>query len=117
MYDPRQGFKGPAGEALSQGESVYISSDGLIYAVDNGKNDVCHGWALEDAAEGDNITVVRYCRMKVDATQTIGARVYTGQVAGGSAPSTTLGAGLVVGWAVTDELVIVTAPNPPAADG
>jgi len=119
MYDPRHNFKAVPGEALTQGESVYISSDGLVYAVDDGKSDVCHGWALTDGvANGAPITIVKYCRMKVDTTQTIGARVYTGAVSGGSAPSTTYAAtGLVVGWAIADDEVIVTAPNPPAADG
>jgi len=119
MFDPRHSFKAVPAETITQGESVYIHTDGLIYAVDNGKSDVCHGWALADGvASGAPITIVKYCRMKVDTTQTIGARVYTGAVAGGSAPSTTLSAtGLVVGWAVAADEVIVTAPNPPAADG
>ena len=118
MYDPRHSFKGLCAEDIEQGHSVYLSSDGLIYLVDDGKNDVCHGWALEPGAEGETITVVKYCRMKVDTAQTIGAMAYTGQLAGGSAPSTSLAAaGLIVGWAYAADAVIVTAPNPPAANG
>lgn len=118
MYDPRHSFKAPAGEAIPRGHSVYLTSAGTLWLVDDGKNDVCHGWALEAAAIGDVITVVRYCRMKVDTAQTIGAMAYTGTLAGGSAPSTTLAAaGLIVGWAYAADAVIVTAPNPPAANG
>ena len=119
MYDPRHSFKAPVGdEAILQGESVYLNSSGTLEPVDDGKSDVCHGWALEDGATGDVITVVKYCRMKVDTAQTIGALVYTGTVAGGSPPSTTLAAaGLVVGWAYAADAVIVTAPNPPGASG
>ena len=119
MYDPRHSFKAAVGdEAILQGESVYLNSSGVLEPVDDGKNDVCHGWALEDGATGDTITVVKYCRMKVDTAQTIGARVYTGAVAGGSPPSTTFATnGLIVGWAYAADAVIVTAPNPPAVNG
>ena len=119
MYDPRHSFKAPVGdEAILQGESVYINSDGELEPFDDGGGQPCHGWALEDGATGDVITVVKYCRMKLDTPQTIGARVYTGAVAGGSPPSTTFATdGLVVGWAYAADAVIVTAPNPPAADG
>lgn len=119
MYDPRHAFKAPVGdEDILQGESVYLNSSGELEPVDGTKYDVCHGWALEDGVDGDVITVVRYCRMKVNTAQTIGARVYTGAVAGGSPPSTTFATdGLVVGWAYAADAVIVTAPNPPGADG
>ena len=119
MYDPRHGFKAPVGdEAILQGESVFINSDGELEPVDDAGSQPCHGWALEDGAIGDTITVVRYCRMKLNTAHTIGARVYTGAVAGGSPPSTTFSAvGPVVGWAYASDAVIITAPNPPAADG
>jgi predicted transcriptional regulator len=118
MYDPRHSFKAEAAEALSEGESVYISSDGLVYAVDNGKSDVCHGWALTDIAAGRMVTVVTWCRMDVDATQTIGARVYTGAVSGGSAPSTTLSAsGVVCGFAVSASKIVVGVNYVAPADG
>ena len=118
MYDPRLSFKAVAAEALSEGESVYVSSDGLVYAVDNGKSDVCHGWALTDIAIGRMVTVVGYCRMKLDTIQTIGARVYTGNVSGGSPPSTTLSAsGTIVGWAVAAYDIIVGVNYVAPADG
>ena len=119
MYDPRHSFKGTVGdEAVLQGESVFITSSGVIEPVDDAGSQPCHGWALKDGAIGEVITVVRFCRMKVDTAQTIGARVYTGAVAGGSPPSTTFATdGLVVGWAYATDAIIVTAPNPPAADG
>ena len=117
MYDPRHSIKAVAAEALSEGESVYISSDGLVYAVDNGKSDVCHGWALTDIAAGRMVTVVTYCRMKLDTTQTIGARVYTGQVSGGAPPSTTYGAGLVIGFAIAADMVVVGVNYVAPADG
>jgi predicted transcriptional regulator len=116
-YDLRVSVKAVTAEAIGIGESVYISTDGLAYLVDNGKNDVCHGWAIEAAAAGDQITIVNKCRMRVATTQTIGARAYTGAVAGGSAPSTTLAAnGIVVGYAITATLLLLEAPTP-AADG
>lgn len=119
MYDPRHSFKGTVGaEAILQGESVYLNSDGEIEPVDHTKYDVCHGWALEDGATGDLITVVKFCRMKVSLAQTIGARAYTGQINGGSPPSTTFATdGLIVGWAIASDLLILTAPNPPAQNG
>ncbi len=117
MYDPRHSFKAVAAEALSEGESVYVSTDGLVYAVDNGKNDVVHGWALTSIASGRMVTVVTYCRMKVDTAQTIGARVYAGQVSGGSAPSTTLGAGIVCGFATAGYTIIVGVNYVAPTDG
>ena len=118
MYDPRHSFKAAAGEALTMGESVYISTDGEVYAVDNGKSTICHGWVLEDAAENDYVTVVIYCRMRLDTTQTIGALVYTGAVSGGSPPSTTLAAaGVVVGFAIAADMVLLHTTFPPPAAG
>ncbi len=118
MIDPRQSFKAQAGEALSLGESVWLATDGKVYANDDegGKNVVCHGWALKDAAEGDTITITTYCRMDVDVTQTIGARVGIGAVSGGSAPSTTL-ATPYVGFAITTERIMLHTTFPPPADG
>lgn len=118
FYDIRTTIRGEAGEALTAGESVYFrNADGDVMAVDNGKSDVCHGWVLEDAADGDAVTVVTTCRMQVDTVQTRGARLYTGAVAGGSAPSTTLAAvGVVVGFAITTTQIFCNVPTP-AADG
>jgi len=118
MYDPRDTVKAVAGEALPLGASCYIAAaDGLVYVVDNGKSDVCHGWALKAYAAGDEVVLAAQCRMKPNATQTKGARVYTGAIAGGSCPSTTLAAGgLIVGFAMTSEIVFLRTPNP-AADG
>jgi len=118
MYDPRHSFKAQAGEVLSMGESLWLATDGKVYAIDNegGKNVVCHGWALEDAAEDDWITVVTYCRMTTDATETIGARVGVGAVSGGSAPSTTLAAPYV-GFALTTSTLMLHTTFPPPAAG
>lgn len=117
FYDPRESVKAEAAEDIGFGEACYISTDGKAYLVDNGKNDVCHGFALKAASSGTYVTLVRECRMDVDTTQTIGARAYTGGVAGGSAPSTTLAAtGVVVGFAITASKLSLRAPMP-AADG
>lgn len=117
MYDPRDTVKAVAAEAIGLGESCFISSDGLVYVVDNVKSDVCHGWALKAYAAGDEVTLVTACRMKPNATQTKGARVYTGAVAGGSCPSTTLAAaGIVVGYAMSADIVYLRTPVP-AANG
>ena len=117
MYDIRTTIKAVTVEAVGLGESVYIANDGLAYVVDNGKSDVCHGWALEAAALGDTVTIITTCRMDVDTTQTIGARAYTGSVAGGSPPSTTLAAaGVVVGFAWQANRLFLQVPTP-AADG
>jgi len=117
MYNIRTTLKAVAVEAIVMGESVYIHTDGLAYVVDDGKSDVCHGWALKDTALGEMVTIVTQCRMIVDTTQTIGARLYTGAVSGGSPPSTTLSAtGVVVGYAVTATRIYCNVPTP-AADG
>lgn len=117
MYEPRTTLKAVAVETIEKGESVYIHTDGLVYVVDNTKSDVCHGWALEAAAAGDYLTIVTEGRLNIVTTQTIGARVYTGNVAGGSAPSTTLAAvGVICGYAVTANLVALRVVSP-AADG
>ena len=118
FYDPRHSIKAEAAETIPLGASCRLASDGKIYVVDNSKSDVCHGFALEAAVAGQQLTLVGYCRMKVSATQTIGARVYTGAVSGGSAPSTTLSAsGLIVGFAWKSDEVVVRAATAPAADG
>lgn len=118
FYDIRTCIKGEAGEAISMGESCYIANaDGLIYIVDNGKSDVCHGWALMDYVAGDPVTLVTTAKMKVDTAQANGGMLYTGALAGGSAPSTTLAAaGVVVGYAYADYEVFVNVPTP-TADG
>ena len=115
MYDPRHAVKARAAEAIDIGESVYISSNGLANVIDNGKQSPVHGFALESAAEGDNLTIVKWCRMKVDTIQTIGARVYAGNISGGSAPSTTL-SNTIVGFAYEAYKIAVWVPMP-AADG
>jgi len=116
-YDLRLSIKAITAEAIGLGESVRIANDGLAYLVDNGKSDVCHGWVLEAAGAGVMVTIVTKCRMKVSTTQTIGARAYTGGVAGGSAPSTTLAAaGVVVGYAWQADALMLQVPIP-AADG
>lgn len=117
MTDPRDSIKVEAAEALYEGYSCYVGSDGLAYLCDDNKSTVCHGFALTDIAAGRKVTLVKWCRMKVGTTQTPGARIYTGLIAGGSAPSTTLSAdGIVVGHAISDDLVYAAAPAP-AADG
>ena len=116
-YDLRVSIKAVTAEDIGLGESVYISSDGLAYLVDNGKSTVCHGWALKAAAEGTQLTIVTKCRMRVGTAQTPGAMASTGAVSGGSTPSTTLyGGGIVVGHAITDDLLFLQVPTP-AADG
>lgn len=116
MYDIRTSIKAEAAEAIGLGESVYISNDGLAYLVDNGKNDVCHGWALTAKAAGGMVTIVTTCRMDVNTAQTPGAMAYTGAQAGGSTPTTTLGTGIIVGFAITTGKLFLNIPNP-AANG
>ena len=117
MYDPRTAQKAVAAEDIGLGESVYIHTDGLAYLVDNGKSDVMHGVALMATSSGSNVTIVTQARLKLATTQTIGARIYTGGVSGGSAPSTTLSAtGVVCGFALDATHVYVNVPVP-GADG
>lgn len=117
MYDIRTTIKAEAAETIEIGESCYVHTDGLAYVVDDGKSDVVHGWALAYAVDGQQVTLVTTARVKLDTTQTIGARLYTGAVAGGSPPSTTFAAtGVVCGFAITATLVFVNVPTP-AADG
>lgn len=116
-YDIRTTLKVEAGEAITQGMSVRISAAGTAMRVDAGQSDVVHGWALTTVAAGNNVTLVTTCRMNVDTAQTIGARLYTGNVAAGSAPSTTFAAvGPICGFAVTATQVFCNVPTP-AADG
>lgn len=117
MYDIRTTIKAVAAEAIGVGESIMIRNDGLAYLVDAGKSDVVHGWALEAAAAGDTITYVTTCRMMVGTVQVPGAMCYTGSVAGGSAPSTTLAAaGVICGFAITTTRIFLNVPTP-AANG
>lgn len=112
MYDIRTTLKGVTGEAIGLGEAVFFAQDGLIYLCDNASGDIVHGWALTARATGAMLTVVTNCRMEVDTVQTIGARVYSGEELGGSAPSTTLTAdGLVCGIAISADQVWVTTPQ------
>ncbi len=112
MYDMRTTFKGVTGEAVGYGEAVFVAQDGLIYLCDNTSGDLVHGWALTAQPISTMVTVVTSCRMEVDTAQTIGARVYSGEEAGGSAPSTTLTPdGLVCGIAITAGRVWVTVPQ------
>jgi len=106
-----------AAEIILVGESCFIGSDGLAYLVDNGLSTLVHGWAIKTYAAGEMVTLATECRLKVTTTQTIGARVYTGAVSGGSAPSTSLASnGVVCGVAETASIVFVRTPVP-AADG
>jgi len=117
MYDIRTTIKAVTAEAVDIGDSLYIAADGLAYVVDNGKSDVCHGWALEAQGAGVMVTIVTTCRLDMVTAQTIGARAYTGAVATGSPPSTTLAAvGLVVGFAWQANRLYLQVPVP-AADG
>ena len=117
MYDIRTTLKVTAGEAITMGMSVRIAAAGTAWRVDAGQSDVVHGWALTTVAAGDELTVVTTCRQAVDTAQTIGARLYTGNVAAGSAPSTTFAAvGVICGFAVTASQIFCNVPEP-AADG
>jgi len=114
MYDPRDTLKAVAAEAIKMGNSIYVHTDGLVYVVDNGKSDVCHGWALKAYAAGDEVTILTACRMNLATAQLKGAMVYTNNISGGSAPASA--GGIVIGFAVTAYKVYVRAPTP-AADG
>ena len=117
MYDIRTTIKAPAGETIEIGESCCIHTDGTAILVDDAGSQPVHGWALTAAVEGQEVTLVTTARLTLDTTQTIGARLYTGAVAGGSPPSTTFAAtGPVCGFAITATLVFVNVPTP-AADG
>ena len=102
MYDIRTSWKGVAGEAITYGMSIFVAQDGLVYRCDDGSGDLCHGWALQSQVAGGMVTGVTACRMQVDTVQVMGAMVYSGENADGSAPSTTLAAdGIVVGFGLT----------------
>lgn len=107
MYDPRNSLKAEAAEAISMGEGCYINNDGLIYICDNIVTDKCHGYALTDAADGDMLVLVTHGRLRVQTAQTQGNKAYSGNFAGGTAPSTTFVTGIVVGTAIEEYLVWV----------
>ena len=111
MYDMRTTIKAVAGEALGYGRGVFVAQDGLAYHCDNASGAVLHGWALKATAVGVTVTIVTCCRMETDAVETIGARAYAPEVAGGSAPSTTVVAGTLVGFAITVDRVWVQVPQ------
>jgi len=113
MYDIRTSIKAVTAEAIGYGQSVYIGSDGLVRALDGVYAAVCHGWALTAKALGGTLTIVTTCRMDVDTAQIPGAQAQVGAVAGGSAPSTTLG-GIVVGFAITTSKLFLNVPSPAA---
>ncbi|MCK4265915.1 MAG: hypothetical protein KAX31_01445 [Thermoplasmata archaeon] len=115
MYDIRTTLKVLAVTGITQAMSVYIDANGANRC--DADNDVVHEWALTTVGTGDELTIATTCRMNVDTAQTIGARLYTGNVAAGSAPSTTFAAvGVVCGFAVTAAQVFCNVPTP-AADG
>ncbi len=117
MYDPRHSFKAQAGEVLSMGESLYLATDGKVYAIDDDEDGVCHGWGLEDAVMDDWITIVTTCRMMVSPpAEIIGALARVGAISGGSVPSTTL-TGITVGFAVTNKILILHTTFPPPQSG
>ncbi|MCK4266943.1 MAG: hypothetical protein KAX31_06655 [Thermoplasmata archaeon] len=49
--------------------------------------------------------------METDAVETMGARAYAPELANGSAPSTTVVAGTLVGFAITVDRVWVQVPQ------
>lgn len=118
MFDIRTTLKREAGEAITMGHSVWIDTDGLVWNCDDTKTTIVHGWALTTVALGDMLTIVTTCRMEVGTTQIIGNMVYTGNVSGGTAPSTTLAAnGIPCGFAFKADAVFVFVPIPAANGG
>jgi len=116
QYDPHDTLKATTAEAVEMGQCLYIHTDGLAYLVDNGLSTKVHGIALKDTASGEKVTLITKCRMEVDTTQTIGARVYTGALSGGSAPSSTLATnGVTCGFAYAAKRVYYMTPDQPAA--
>ena len=115
MYDIRTTLKVEAATAITQGMSCYIDALGANRC--DADNDVVHGWALKSVGAGDQVTLATTCRMEVDTAQAPGARLYLGNNANGSAPSTTFAAvGDVCGFAVTTTQIFCNVPDP-TADG
>ena len=107
-YDTRTLIRARSGEALELGQSCFIADDGLAYLCDNESPDRFHGSALSAAAQGGHVVLVTHGFLELDERQTPGARLYTGAIAGGSAPSTTHASdGVVAGFAVEEHLVFV----------
>lgn len=108
MYQPRSTIKVEAAEAIGKGECCYIlNTDGLAYLCDAGENNKCHGVALNGVAAGEMVTLVTDGRLRVATAQTIGNQAFSGNINGGTAPTTTLATGIVVGMAIADYLVLV----------
>jgi len=115
MYDIRTTLKVTAFTGITQGMSVYINANGGQRC--DADNDVVHGWALTTVGAGEQVTLATTCRMEVDTVQVPGARLYLGNNANGSAPSTTFAAvGDVCGFAVTTTQIFCNVPDP-TADG
>ena len=116
MYDIRTTWKGVAAEAITMGMSVYLSTaDGRIHFVD-GTNSVCHGWALTSVLLGETLTIVTACRMNTDAAEVVGQRVRVGNAGAGSAPSSTLVAGVYCGFALDADSLWLSIESPPPAE-
>ena len=90
---------GTAGEAVTQGQPVYLdSADGKYKLSDNdatGKK-VVRGIALNSAADGQPLTIQRGGDITIGATLTAGARYYLSDTAGGIIPEADLGTGMDV---------------------
>ena len=115
MYDIRTTIKVEAVTGITQGMSVYIDALGANRC--DADNDVVHGWALTTVNATELVTIATTCRMEVDTVQVPGARLYLGNNANGSAPSTTFAAvGDVCGFAVTTSQIFCNVPTP-TADG
>jgi len=113
MFDIRTTIKAEAGEAITMGHSVWVDTSGKAWNCDDTQTDIVHGWALTTVEESDMLTIVTTCRMEVATTQIIGNMVYTGEVSGGSAPSTTLATdGIPCGFAYAANMIFLFVPIP-----
>lgn len=91
--------QGTAGEAITQGQAVYLdSADGKLKLSDNnatGKKTV-RGIALNAASAGQPITIQRSGDLTLNAVLTAGARYYLSGTAGGIMPEADLTTGMDV---------------------
>lgn len=101
-----------AGEAIAQGDAVYVKSDGLIWRSNGTAATApakCWGLAASGAAVGEPVTILRNCLVNyAAATLTPGAAYYVSATAGALSDAATTGGTAPVAYAFTSSVILVT---------
>jgi hypothetical protein len=100
-----------AGEALAEGDFVYIKNDGKVYKATGAAANAAaraRGVVLQAAAAGDGVTVLNGVVVRYGAGLTPGAQYFlSGTVAGGLADAASTGGTAEIAYAVDDTRIKV----------